>query len=930
MGNPIQYSDLFLPDVEAGLKEIQDLAISLNANYQELAKTLTTGITSTNTAIKAQNDLLSQNKTILDGLSVSQKGAADTLVKVSAATDQATSNTKKLKDEQSNLKDVFNLSTASIDQIKARVVELTKEYTSMAGATDKTNQQTQKARLEIAQLKLVQDGLNATMKNATLSIKGAEGSYNQMNATLIRLKQELKDLPNSINAQTGAWNKNNPEVKKHLDTINELDKSLKKVDASMGDHQREVGNYAEEIKKALYDLIPFGSELGRVGHAVEELSPAIATGVESIGGLGLALTTIPFAALGVGFGSLIAYFTGTQDGMDKVTRAVTPFKVAMKQALGELQDVGRGIADLFDPTKIKGIAPNSIKNVFANQNAKGGVTLGGEGTLTPDQEKNRQLANDIVNLQIKIEENENRLILTTGELNRKFQEQSEIARDTLLVGIEGEQQRKDAAAAAISTSKELEKVRTDDLNDQINLLELQQSINHNDAERRDNIKEINTLTASRDQIAADALKERRRIESLSNNLELADIKALAEEEKKRAAAQKKFFEEQVKDSLKLFDAEKKQSDADQKAKDDLAKQVKDLNEKNQKLLEANGKAFSKDLEDKKKDFEAFADATEKSVEEHSEKSVKQLEETFKMLEENAKMIGKLFGAEFGNLFTDLTNDLNKFADHTELTMQDVAQIAIDAAGSIDEAFKKGTDDRISALELEKQAQIDIAGTNATARLAIEKTYNDKIRAEKQKQARIDKETAEFQIVINTAAAASKVAYNPILFALTLALGAAELAAVIARPIPQFAGGTQNAPAGLAEVAEQGAEAIQSPTGHLRIAHKRQITYLEKGSKVFTAAETQKMLDIQQIDRTTELHHSLTAKLRNAHREEQISTMAAAFYGARVSEDAISRGVGREIAKLPLQNFTLDQRGYSRFIQTESTRTKVLNERYSLK
>lgn len=947
MANPIQYSELFLPDVETGLKEIQALAAQLDTTFQGLAKTLLTTTDKVSASIKTETDILVQLKEAVNNVNVAQKGAADALVKVGAEADKATERTRKHREEQEKLKDVFNLSTASIDQIKARIAELTKEYTAMAGATDKTNQQTQKARLEIAQLKLVQDGLNATMKNATLSIKGAEGSYNQMNATLIRLKQELKDLPNSINAQTGAWNKNNPAVKEHVDKINELDKALKKVDASMGDHQREVGNYAEEIKKALYDLIPFGSELGRVGHAVEELAPVLVAGAESLGLLSISLIAIPALGAAIAGSGLVAYFTQTQDGIDSVTRAIEPLKIELKSAIGDLEDFGRETSHFFVKLttdtfnfvdrgiksiqqRLSDLIPMSDKARAEFEKSKANFkdipfdTQTGAPVDNSKAEALTKLSNEIVNLQIKIEENENKLILETGKLNRQFQDQAEIARNTLLVGIEGENQRKEAAQKAIETSKELEKIRVADLNDKLKLITLQQSINHNEAELRESIKERNTIQASIDQTAADADKERRRITALSNSLELGDIKDLAEQEKKRAAAQKKFFEDQVKDSLKLFDSEKKSSDAQSKAKDELAKDIKVINDKNQKYLEANLKEFSKLFDEvTKKGDEMAADVAKNDQ--------KIIDEAFKLLDENAKIIGQLFGKNFGDLFKSLSDNLRI----STTDFEDWAKTAIAASGSIDEAFQKGTDNRIASLQLEKQAQIDIAGTNATARLNIEKIYNDKIREEKQKQARIDKEAALFDIAVNTFVAASKVLGETGLLGIPLvpvviALGALQAAAVLARPIPQFAGGTQNAPAGLAEVAEQGAEAIQSPSGHLRIAHKRQVTYLEKGSKVFTSEETRRMLDVQQIDRMTEVNYALTAKLRTAHREEQIGIAAAAFQSARISEDAISRGVGREIAKLPLQNFTLDQRGYSHFIQTESTKTKVLNERYSLK
>jgi len=64
------------------------------------------------------------------------------------------------------------------------------------------------------------------------------------------------------------------------------------------------------------------------------------------------------------------------------------------------------------------------------------------------------------------------------------------------------------------------------------------------------------------------------------------------------------------------------------------------------------------------------------------------------------------------------------------------------------------------------------------------------------------------------------------------VGAAQLAAVIAQPLPQFAKGTESSPEGYAVVGEKGHELVVEPSGKKWVTPaKDTITYLRKGSKV---------------------------------------------------------------------------------------------------
>lgn len=364
---------------------------------------------------------------------------------------------------------------------------------------------------------------------------------------------------------------------------------------------------------------------------------------------------------------------------------------------------------------------------------------------------------------------------------------------------------------------------------------------------------------------------------------------------------------------------------------DRAKMEAPLLEMNE-LLDRLAKADSKRQQDLTK---VYSDEIQKRLQK-TEEAKAMFSDAIDVLRQNANVLGEIFGQEFGNLFSDLTTTLENFVLEGQVGFEDLANVAISSVRAINESYQQGTALRIEALQLEKQAQIDIAGTNKDARLNIEKEYNDRIRQEKIKQARLDKASAVFEIGINMAIAASKVTAETGLLGIPLipiiiAFGLAQIAAVLARPIPQFRHGRDGGPATIAEVNEDGPELLVH-NGQARIANKgkRGLTYLRENEKVITAPMTAKALQMQSIDRETDLHGRLTNRLNDARHNDQVKTMAAAFYASRVNPDEIGSAVGKEIGKLPLHSSHFTEDGVKHYVRRGNTTTEILNKRYSLK
>ena len=181
--------------------------------------------------------------------------------------------------------------------------------------------------------------------------------------------------------------------------------------------------------------------------------------------------------------------------------------------------------------------------------------------------------------------------------------------------------------------------------------------------------------------------------------------------------------------------------------------------------------------------------------------------------------------------------------------------ALDAIGAtalvVGNVFSSVYDNNITKLDEQIQANDDFYA-NVLDNENLSEVQRDALEAERdRKNAEIEKKKREqqrkkaisekvfgaFQIGINTAIgisnALSKVVTIP-LIPIIAALGALQLAAVLAAPIPKFFKGTQNAPEGWAMVDEQGPEIHTDKHGKIKSTGSSRganLRYLERGDRI---------------------------------------------------------------------------------------------------
>ena len=363
------------------------------------------------------------------------------------------------------------------------------------------------------------------------------------------------------------------------------------------------------------------------------------------------------------------------------------------------------------------------------------------------------------------------------------------------------------------------------------------------------------------------------------------------------------------------------TDAQLDAETDRINQLIELNEQFR-----NGEIETTEEFEKKK-LDIQADARRKSLNEE----LNYLEERKQLIADagvDVSAIDKQI-AEVRLELSEVTNE-ELLADEGKLqdALAELKNVAFDAARELISRSRKADDDErayeLDQLESHKNSRLAIAGNDAQARAFIEADFAAKKSRIEREQARenrkraiFDKGVAIANAVINTAAAiVESVAASPItgglpFSAAAAAIGAIQIGIIASQPIPNFFKGTTDAPGGLANVHEQGAELIVTPDGGLHYDQhsKPSIVNLPKHSKVFTAKETEDILSGK---------ISMNGIGSNSSGSDNRLLDAINDNGERFE---------RAISKIP-QDF-YDDKGYRRYIATKNGRILSLNKRHNL-
>lgn len=194
-----------------------------------------------------------------------------------------------------------------IDKLRASLIDLDDTSAEYAERVDEIDK--------------VQDKLNKAMKATGDKAKDAEGSYNALSKQMSELKKAFKATNDEAERQTLA---------KQINGIND---QLKEMDASIGNYQRNVGNYEAAFTKGL----------AGIASQVQALGNPLAIAKNGVNALGKAMKALIANPVGAIIMAIVVAVKALKKGFEQSETATN----SLKKAFSALQPVMNAISNVF-------------------------------------------------------------------------------------------------------------------------------------------------------------------------------------------------------------------------------------------------------------------------------------------------------------------------------------------------------------------------------------------------------------------------------------------------------------------------------------------------------------------------------------------------------------------------------------------------------
>lgn len=728
------------------------------------------------------------------------------------------------------------------------------------------------------ELKLVRKERRAEAK----AIAETSSLYSRVQNGINKLTKQYNDLAirKELNGKLSA--EEQVTLGKLEAKLNKYNTALKNVDARIGRHQRNVGNY-----KSGFDGLGFS--IAQISREMPAFANSMQTGFMAIS------NNIPMLF----------------DEIQRLTKANKELAASGKPTTNVLKAIGKGIFSLqsllsIGVTLLTVYGAKMIETIFPTNEAEKATKAYNEEMA----EQNKQLKENI------------RLRERNLEQTRKFINNPQIVGEFrgMLADIIGDSTRAEAVLTELAERMEkvgisgAEALRNQDLiqSDRLkiaaNLLEIEEQKIELEKER---------LRLS------DTMKAREEILEAFNKGEIGD------KEKVRRLLQlgTNDLNKTIQIQTRINQLNKANEEIIGNVVELTSEQNKELNAQRQtlKTLLNDWNQYYQNIENGQKKFgELFKDSWDVEVPDIGAELQEKLnnlpsdykvpyfsEEEMAILEGQFARLGELYGID-ASKFTALFDD-------KENTVSDYVAAAGEAFNGLYAMFQHNYDQDLQRFEENAALQLQFAGDNAEARAELERQLEEKRRALRNKQLQQEKEAAIFSAVINTATAvtAALAEGGIVLAAIVAALGAAEIVAISSRKVPQFKDGVRDFEGGLAVVGDGGvSEVIKTPDGNtFKTPNKDTLVNLPKGSDVYKSE--------------TDFHKELNSVLNfNGILPEQ-KLMPNINIESGLSKEDIApffNSLERSINNKKSFEFIWDENGIRKNIVNGTTKTNILNNR----
>nr|DAS52587.1 MAG TPA: tail length tape measure protein [Caudoviricetes sp.] len=511
-------------------------------------------------------------------------------------------------------------------EVRQRIMEVSDQMKALRDALNKGGISVQEYTRQMALLQNVQrenqreqrayDNLissHIAVQHQTMQANNTlTGSIRELGTALAQNRRIYEDFTQA--------QRESAEGRQLLETIHAQDEAYRELQRSIGVTQVDVGNYRQAILDALGDNQAFGTSMNGIVNSFNNLrvnvialstpfvnfvqtgrlAPAalnataaatgnVSTGMKILRG---AIIATGIGALVVVLGSLIAYFTSTQEGIDKVNKVLTPLKVIFQTLIGVVQNFGKylleaithpkqmlidlldflkgqfmnrlnGMIDIFKgigkiitgdiKEGIKQVGEAAAQTVTGVENVVGKVKDAGKAMSDTIDEAVKR-GQRIEEISVKLASSEADFVKQSEALKLEFEEQNQIARDTSNTLKE----REIAAKKSIELQKELNKLVTDRKNLEVEIIELKQQSNDTSDKERTELEEkrAEINKAKSEQIHSEIAQTKllNNIHKAANDQANAQAKEAADKARAHLEEQLKWQKEAVEDYVKTNSA----------------------------------------------------------------------------------------------------------------------------------------------------------------------------------------------------------------------------------------------------------------------------------------------------------------------------------------------------------------------------------------
>nr|DAJ29819.1 MAG TPA: Tail tape measure [Caudoviricetes sp.] len=511
-------------------------------------------------------------------------------------------------------------------EVRQRIMEVSDQMKALKDALNKGGISVQEYTRQMALLQNVQrenqreqrayDNLissHIAVQHQTMQANNTlTGSIRELGTALAQNRRIYEDFTQA--------QRESAEGKQLLETIHAQDEAYRELQRSIGVTQVDVGNYRQAILDALGDNQAFGTSMNGIVNSFNNLrvnvialstpfvnfvqtgrlAPAalnataaatgnVSTGMKILRG---SIIATGIGALVVVLGSLIAYFTSTQEGIDKVNKVLTPLKVVFQTLIGVVQNFGKylleaithpkqmlidlldflkgqfmnrlnGMIDIFKgigkiitgdiKEGIKQVGEAAAQTVTGVENVVGKVKDAGKAMSDTIDEAVKR-GQRIEEISVKLASSEADFVKQSEALKLEFEEQNQIARDTSNTLKE----REIAAKKSIELQKELNKLVTDRKNLEVEIIELKQQSNDTSDKERTELEEkrAEINKAKSEQIHSEIAQTKllNNIHKAANDQANAQAKEAADKARAHLEEQLKWQKEAVEEYIKTNSA----------------------------------------------------------------------------------------------------------------------------------------------------------------------------------------------------------------------------------------------------------------------------------------------------------------------------------------------------------------------------------------